>query len=447
MAQSPEISTKVLEYTSAGLPVLLRRGPLYENLFGRDYAGFVETRDDLARQFVALSNDPGLYFETSRRGVDTIMDFTADRVAERLGDAFRKARGGFGQSAALTTQSPQAQAGHSIQAGGEPRKKLLFAGHKMNFIEPIIAYLRGTGRYEIREDIWQGHTRHDENASRELLAWADIVFCEWCLGNAVWYSKNLRPEQRLVIRLHAQEMGLQFRYDLDWTAVDALISISPQNFEKLKSDHAGHAHKISLVYNGFDTGNFARHRVPEAKFNLGLVGYVPKIKRADLAFDLLERVRRQDPRFHLFILGKQPEDYPWMANRPEEMAWYDEVRETIANSASRHAVTFDPFTDDPAGWYAKIGFLLSMSDHEGSHQAVAEAMASGARPIIRNWFGADMLYPPEQVFQDLDAAAALLIEQFESYDHDGRGRRFAESAAAMFDMSVVGPRIETLLNG
>jgi len=34
--------------------------------------------------------------------------------------------------------------------------------------------------------------------SRQLLDKADVIVCEWCVGNAVWYSKEKRPDQKKI---------------------------------------------------------------------------------------------------------------------------------------------------------------------------------------------------------------------------------------------------------
>lgn len=434
MARSPEISTKVLEYASAGLPILLRRGALYEDLFGHDYAGFVETADDFVRAFNRLSSDAGLYSETSSISVHNARQFSMDAVSARLNAAFRsQMQSGTSPSREIST--PMAK-----------KKRLVIAGHKLNFVEPLIDYFRSTNQYEIELDEWKNHTVHDEARSRELVDWADAIFCEWCLGNAVWYSNNKRADQKLVVRLHAQEMGLAYKNEMNWERVDSLISISPQNHGILLKDHAAYRDKISLIFNCFPTTDFHRPKAEDARFNLGLVGFVPKIKRADLAVDLLKRLKAHDDRFHLFILGKQPEEYAWMLKREDEMRWYADVRESIKREGFEQSVTFDPFTDDPAAWYAKIGFLLSVSDHEGSHQAVAEGMASGARPIMRDWFGADMLYPPEHVFENMDAATEMVLDLLEGFDADGKGTEMSNDAFQRFDTSIIGPRVEALFD-
>jgi glycosyltransferase involved in cell wall biosynthesis len=65
--------------------------------------------------------------------------------------------------------------------------------------------------------------------------------------------------------------------------------------------------------------------------------------------------------------------------------------------------------DDVPEWLADIGFILSTSEHEGSHQAVAEGMASGAIPVIRNWIGADLLYPERYVVRSSEDAVQALL--------------------------------------
>jgi hypothetical protein len=80
-------------------------------------------------------------------------------------------------------------------------------------------------------------------------------------------------------------------------------------------------------------------------------------------------------------------------------------------------------------WFEKIGFLLSTSDHEGSHQSVAEAMVSGSIPIIRNWKGAELLYPKNYVFLDPEEAVDLIMHYSKHKHYEfarQKNRHFAE---------------------
>src|SRR5205823_110482 len=87
-------------------------------------------------------------------------------------------------------------------------RRILVASHDFKFFEDISAYLASKPGVEIREDRWTG-TRpgdHDDAESRLLAEWADVVVCEWCQANAVWYSHNKRLQQRLIVRLHRFEI-------------------------------------------------------------------------------------------------------------------------------------------------------------------------------------------------------------------------------------------------
>ena len=126
-----------------------------------------------------------------------------------------------------------------------------------------------------------------------------------------------------------------------------------------------------------------------------MVGIVPQSKRFDLAFDVLEGLLRHDRRYHLRVKGRTPEDYPWMRDRPEEMAYYEKQYGRIEQINHRHpgAVRFDGQGDDMPDWYRHIGIALSVSDFESFHLTVADGAASGALPALLAWPGSDLIYP------------------------------------------------------
>lgn len=76
------------------------------------------------------------------------------------------------------------------------KKRIVINGYDLKFIKPLIPFLNE--KYVVQIDEWHGHNNHDEERSLELIAWADIIFCEWLLGNAVWYSNNKRSDQVLL---------------------------------------------------------------------------------------------------------------------------------------------------------------------------------------------------------------------------------------------------------
>lgn len=406
MDANPEMSTKILEYSLNGLPVLMSRNVVQTRLFGDEHPGFIESEDDFVEAFERITSDPELYKALSAQALAVASHFQIPKVSKRMGglaDHLVPSR-----SEALTEARPR----------GKPT--LVLAGHKLNFMDPIVPHLSQT--WDVVVDQWKNHTRHDEEKSRELLERADAVFCEWALGNAVWYSKNKLPGQRLVVRMHAQEVTLPFIDQMDWSAIDRIITICPHYHDDLLMRIPSFKRRANLIYNGFDVEAFDQPKTADARFTLGLIGIVPQAKGLHRAIDILEECRRFDERFTLRILGKQARDYGWMLNRPDELAYYDEINDRIEKDGLSVAVSFDGFSDDVTGWFQGVGFILSTSDAEGSHQAVAEGMASGAIPIIRPWRGADRYYPERFVFSDTVTAAKGIL------DFVSDARRYHEEA-------------------
>ena len=88
-----------------------------------------------------------------------------------------------------------------VKEKDKPSKtKLLIAGHDFKFAVELIKYFEELNSFEIKIDKWNGHNSHNLRKSKKLLDWADIIFCEWCLGNAVWYSKNNNKNKKLILK-------------------------------------------------------------------------------------------------------------------------------------------------------------------------------------------------------------------------------------------------------
>lgn len=282
--------------------------------------------------------------------------------------------------------------------------RLLVAGHDLKFATDMIEAAEQAGA-AVEIDLWASHTEHDEARSRELLDRADVIFCEWGLGNAVWYSQHLAAHQRLVVRVHAQELRRPYLSRVRSSAVDRFVFVGELIRRSAIVSHGVPADKTVVIPNGVDVEAMRQPKLEQdVSRHLGLVGIVPRAKRLDLALDVLERLRRQDPGYRLFIKGKTPDDFPWMAHRPEEMSYYDEqfARIDAMNASAPGTVVLDGHGDDVPDWFRKIGVALSVSDHESFHFTPADGAVSGALPAVLAWPGADLIYPSSWLAHDLD---------------------------------------------
>ena len=292
----------------------------------------------------------------------------------------------------------------------EKRTHVLVAGHDLKFTGSIREYLQTQNGFEIQVDEWPGHQAHDVASSEEKLAWADVIWAEWCLGNAVWYVKHLQPRQRLLIRLHLQELRTPYPEQVDSNRVSQFVFNSPYILGETQARYGVPTEKMRVIPNAIEFQSFNKPKVYGAEFNLGLLGMCPWRKRPDLAFEILERLRRVDNRYTLYVKGQLPIGYEWLWKREEERRAYLSFFAHINHSPSRNAVAFDPWGDDVPVWFQKVGVILSTSDFEGSHYAVGEGMASGAATIIFGWQGAQEQYPTAIIVQSVEEAVERILE-------------------------------------
>ena len=393
MNDTVEYSTKILEYGGAGCAAILNRNSLHEDLLGQDYPLYANSEAEFKQQLTRALSDTAL----TQRAADILRELAKRHTFSSRVNELKE----WLNTVPVTT------------ATSSKKATVLVAGHDLKFFSLLQSKLTATGQFEFITDQWQGHNKHDEAASRKLLQQADIIFCEWCLGNIAWYSHNKLPHQRLVARFHAQETRADYLNKVNWQAIDHITFVSEHiRRAAMQAFPALPLAKTSVIANYLDSDKFTpKKKTGDAPFTLGMVGVAPKSKRLDRAVDLLEALLATDSRYQLRVKGKHPLEYSWLLNRPDELAYYQQLFERInSNPQLRYKVIFDPAGDNVNDWFTMVGYILSPSEHESFHMAIGEGMLTGAVPVIWNWEGANEIWPKEHVVSSL-AAASQLVQQ------------------------------------
>ncbi len=404
--ESLELSTKLLEYGAAGVPAILCRNEIHEQLLGGGYPLFADSLDEVAGLLRHLAQEPALIAEAAQSLRSSCQEHLFGEVLQRqLRPLLLRLQGGApGNAGGQLPRATPGGAGHLAPArdapAGRPRT-VLVAGHDLKFISAIMDNLGRMGHH-LLVDRWKGHDDHDEAQSRELLERADTVLCEWCLGNAVWYSQVLAPHQRLVIRFHAQELRGGYPARVLTDNVSRIIFVGAHMRDQAVAKLGWPRDKLCVIPNGVDPVDLARPKLRGSRFNLGMLGICPAQKGFDRALDLLEELRAREPSFTLFVKSQMPWDLGWLWKRAEERAYFERAFERVRRSPLlTHSVVFDPPGPDVGAWLRKIGFVLSLSEHESFHLAVAEGATSGALPAVLGWPGASQIYPTDWISPDL----------------------------------------------
>jgi glycosyltransferase involved in cell wall biosynthesis len=429
---SLELSTKVLEFGQLGLPVILNRTPMHEALLGADYPLFAASLDDVADVAALAAGDPAVFALAAEWTSAAAASFTLDRAADRLRSYLARA-------------VPAAPAAGRPGAG--PKLRVVIAGHDLKFFTQLNDYFRLQPDLEVRVDQWAALGEHDEALSAELAEWADVIICEWCGPNAVWYSRHKRRSARLLVRLHRFELYSPYPSQVKIGNVDRVICVS-DHYTRLTVEATGWpSTKIITVPNALDVRQFDRPKLDGARFHLGMTSMVPSRKRVDLALDVLEELRRDDDRYQLYVKSGMPWELWWVWQHQEERTHYfDAFRRVQRSPLLRDAVVFDDAGPDVPAWLRRIGFILSTSDDESFHMAPAEGMASRAVPAIRHWAGAETIYDKRWIRENPVEMAASIAE-LSSADAWEAARQDAHQDVQAFELGTVAETWLRLIRG
>jgi glycosyltransferase involved in cell wall biosynthesis len=231
------------------------------------------------------------------------------------------------------------------------------------------------------------------------IAWADIVWLEWCWDHAVWATRNAIPVGKpCVVRLHSIE-ALQTNYpaQMDWSRVARLVTVAEDLTEVLQAKFPAIAGAVSIqvIPNGIDMQRF-RPGTPD-RFRVGWVGHLEPKKNPMLLMQIAHRVAQRDPRFSFHVAGGFTD---------LRTARYLKQMQSALGLGG--VVRFDGHVADMPAWYSDKGALLSTSMYESFGMNIGEAMAVGAFPVVHSFPGAEQLWPPDCLFASMDDAVALI---------------------------------------
>lgn len=391
-----ELSTKLVEAVAHNFAAICYPNTINKNLLGTDYPYFIQAIDDFEAllKLEKIEIDPQLAQAVRSR-------HSISNLSARFADVFAPAR----------RESPS----------------LLVAGHDLKFIDAYVSYLKSRG-YCVSVDHWGWGEHDDLSRSKQLMARSDVIFCEWGLANAVWYSHNLPIGKRLIVRVHLQEINARAQRFGDTLAaerVDLFIFVSARVRDIAIKQWGWPKHKTIVIPNYvLDDEYIIDRNLNGATIRLGMVGIVPQRKRFDRALSLLAILRSRGHDAILHIKGHRPEQLAFMhgASRKQELAYYRKQYKRIeSDPLLSSAVVFDGHGNDVANWYRSIDVVVSPSDFESFHYALADGVLAGCLPLVWPWEEAASIYDAEWIVSDEDAASQR-IEHFIALDEDAQNK-------------------------
>lgn len=419
--ESLELSSKILEYCFGNVPLLLRRTKMHEDVLGKEYP---------------------LYVESTEECVDKIYDFFhhKEKYEQWLNGKLQKCVERF---------KPE-NVYKNVQAAIDtfPKKKLrmLITGHDLKFIKEL--YPRFEEEYELTIQQYEEYMNLNESESKRLLQHTDIIWCEWLLLNAQWYSCHKFPHQKLYIRAHRFEIEKKYGYHVKWNRVTKVITVAYFMMEQFIERFNIPREKVVVINNYINVNNYITEKEDNAKYNLAMIGILPKRKGFNHAIDILIQLRKKNQKYKLYIAGKRPEEFANSWNIPEEREYYQRAYQKIKDNNLEDSVIFTGWVKT-SEFLKKIGYVLSLSDLvESFHIAPFEAMASNGIGMALKWEGIEYIYPKDNIYSSIEEIA----EKIEDYNHNEEKKQEAIKKSRKFvienyDLPVIWETIYQLLKG
>lgn len=401
---SLELSSKLVEAAALGVPVLAYPNQQNVDLLGEKYPGLVREPSDFMTAIAALMGTERVFFEELASSIQTRHGRPAGTmvVRELLGRECRQ-----------STESDYS---------------VIVAGHDLKFVDAFASSLKADGS-SVTFESW-GWNEPPVNKPQPIGPGTSI-FCEWGLGNAVYHSANLPPGAKLLVRVHLQEIkgARRIASKINPENVSRFIFVSEMVRNEAIQMFGWELEKTVVIPNYvLDQCLPLQERTLTGRLRLGLLGMVPERKRLDRAIDLCEAFldRGIDAELHV----KSVDPLSWHGRRESEIKYFEnQFKRVIDHPLLSTRVFFEPFGPDVYEWYSGVDFILSPSDFESFHYAVADGVCTGAFPVIWPWTSAVDIYPSNWVVKDTDDALERIMEihstsRMARYLLAGENRRF-----------------------
>lgn len=413
--ESLEISVKFLEYCSFEVPSLLRETKMYKKILGNDYPLFIKNIDDAIEKILDF------------------FDYKKNDIVLKLKKSFE-----YYNSENIYENIKSALYSYPMK-----KLRLLVSGHDLKFIKSLIPYFEKDYSVQIQE--LKEYNLFNQKEAKKIILGCDIIWCEWLLANAVWYSNHKYPHQTLVIRAHRFEITKNYGYQLNMEQVDKIITVSYFYYEEFISKFQIPRSKITVINNFVDTKQYTQNKIGKFQYNIAMIGAVPALKGLDKAVHLLIKLKQKDSRFKLYVAGKRPEQWPNSWNIEHERNYYLKIYDVIAKNNLKDDVIFTGWIDNKE-LLKKIGYVLSLSSLESFHLAPLEGMASNSIAFALPWPGIEYIYPENTIFGSLNEIANAIFD----YSHNLEklkldGKKGHDFVLEHYDIALIYQKIKQVI--
>ena len=252
----------------------------------------------------------------------------------------------------------------------------------------------------------------------ELARNAKIIWCDWADNNAVEISK-FKTDAAKILRVHSYEAFTTTIHYIDFDAFDKVIFVAEHIKDYVETKIRRKLDNAVVIPNGVPLGNY-KIKPHERNNKIAWAGNIDRKKGAQLLMFLAEQFREYD--FH--VAGK----------------FYEEDIVRFFNERKPDNLILEPYSYDLNEFFSDKTYFLNTSPREGCPVTPLEAMASGLKPIMYNWVGAEQYLPKSFIFKDHAEFNAIL-------EGDYTPERYRDYVETRYNFKTMYDSIKGIIDG
>lgn len=237
---------------------------------------------------------------------------------------------------------------------------------------------------------------------------AEILWFDFCDQNLIVASKEnaaYLKSKKVIARLHAVEYYMGFHHAIDWSCVGDLIFVS-DHLRRMCGDLPVRTH---VIHNGVDLDRLV-FKERQNGLTLGYAGNIVPAKGVIEIYSFLRELRRYG-NYNLKMVGLDR-----IAGRDRE--YVDHIRKDLPVEQKEEVADINE-------WLDGIDYLWQPSHAESFSLIVGEAMAKGIKPLVNCFYGADELWPKENIYNDFTSFREILQGPYESQKYRDFVQRYS----------------------
>lgn len=212
----------------------------------------------------------------------------------------------------------------------------------------------------------------------------DVVWYEWANDfTATCVNMIDHGDTKIMVRVHDHEIRKGRIKHINWEKVDYIWFINQdaqRDFNRVMNTSC----KQFFLPNAVDTTPYKFN--PTNNKHIGFLSiYARKRKRIDRAIEVMRHLIELDPEWKMTIRLDPAGGTPEMTNHYYK---YKQLAHGLPITFETHTIDLNTYGDnreDVNNFFTDKSVVLSTSDHEGFHYAVAEGVSCGCVPVVYNW--------------------------------------------------------------